>query len=145
MLESGVEVFGVLADDDDIDAVEARFHAGKIFDRAKVGVEIERLAERDVDAGCSTGDRGTHGTLERDFVAADGFEGALVEECTRIGDLVDRAAGCISAGFDLLPINVDACGLEDAFDGGRNLWADAFTGDQRDLVSHLSIVLYAMG
>ncbi len=51
------------------------------------------------------------------------------------------AAGCISAGFDLLPINIDASRFQDALHGGRNLGADAFTGDQRDFMSHSCIVL----
>jgi hypothetical protein len=36
-------------------------------------------------------------------------------------------------------------GVDDALGGGRNLWTDAFAGNQGDLVSHGCIVLYAMG
>src|SRR3984957_14570969 len=145
VLEARVEIFGIFANDHDIDAVEARFHAGEILDRAQVRIEVEGLSQRDVDAGCATGDRSAHGALERDFVAANGLNGAFVEQGSGIGHPILGAAGCIGAGFDLLPINVDACGFEDALVGGRNFRADAFAGDQRDLVSHGSIVLYAMG
>ena len=49
-LEARVEVFGVLADDDDVGAREAGLEARQAADGAEVRVEIERLPERDVDA-----------------------------------------------------------------------------------------------
>ena len=50
VLEPGVEVLGVLADDDEVDALEPALDAGQVLHRPQVGVEIERLAQPDVDA-----------------------------------------------------------------------------------------------
>ena len=50
VLEAGVQVLGVLADDDEIDALEARRHARQVPHRPQVGVEIQRLAQADVHA-----------------------------------------------------------------------------------------------
>ena len=46
VLDAGVEVLGVLADDDQVDVVEARAHAGVALARAHLAVEVELLAER---------------------------------------------------------------------------------------------------
>src|SRR5439155_795554 len=79
VLEAGVEVFGIFADDDDVDIFKARFEAGQIAHRAEIGVEVEGFAQRYVDAGRATGYGGGHGTLEGDAVAADGIDCGLVE------------------------------------------------------------------
>ena len=50
VLEAGVEILGVLADDDQVDALEPRVDAGQVPHRPQVRVEIERLAQPDVDA-----------------------------------------------------------------------------------------------
>ena len=91
VLQAGVEIFRIFAHDHDIDAIEARLHAGQIPHRAQVGVKIERLAQSDVDARSAASDGGAHGTLQRDFIAADGLESAFVEQRSRIGDPVLRA------------------------------------------------------
>ena len=68
VLEPGVEVLGVLADDDQVDAGEAARHARQVADRPQVRVEIERLAQADVDAGEAFADRRRHRPLQRDLV-----------------------------------------------------------------------------
>ena len=50
VLEAGVEILGVLAHDDQVDALEARVDAGQVPDRPQVRVQIERLAQPDVHA-----------------------------------------------------------------------------------------------
>ena len=44
MLDAGVESLGILADDDQVDVLIARFHTRQIFNRPQIGVEIESLA-----------------------------------------------------------------------------------------------------
>ena len=51
VLEPGIQVFGVLAHDDHVDALKSRRHARQVPHRPQVGVKIERLAQSDVDAG----------------------------------------------------------------------------------------------
>ena len=70
----GVEILGVLADDDQVDAGEAARHARQVPDRPQVGVEIERLAQADVHAREALADRRRHRSLQRDLVAADRVE-----------------------------------------------------------------------
>ena len=74
MLEARVEILGVLAHDDQIDVLEAARHAGQVLDRPQVGVEIERLAQPDVDAGEALADRRGHRPLQRDLVPLDRLE-----------------------------------------------------------------------
>ena len=50
VLDPGVEVLGVLAHDDDVDAAERRLHPRERPDRPQVRVEVEVLPQRDVDA-----------------------------------------------------------------------------------------------
>ncbi len=45
VLEPGVEVLGVLADDDEVDVLVARRHRRDVPHRPQVGVEVERLAQ----------------------------------------------------------------------------------------------------
>ena len=71
VLETRVQIFGVLAHDDEIDVLESRADVRKVRDRPQVRVQIERLAQPDVDAGKPFADRRRDGALQRDFVAAD--------------------------------------------------------------------------
>ena len=74
VLDAGVEVLGVLADDDEVDVLVARLEALDRPRRAEVGVQPERLAERDVDAPEALADRRRDRALERDLVAPDRLE-----------------------------------------------------------------------
>ena len=53
---------------------EAALHAGQVPHRPQVRVEIERLAQADVDAGEALADRRRDRALERDLVALDRVE-----------------------------------------------------------------------
>lgn len=136
VFEAGVKVFGVFANEDDVHVFKARFHAGKIFDGANVGVKIEGFAEADVDAGRAAGDGGTHRAFEGDAIAADGLDG-------RFGDELALFRGFVGAGLDLFPFDLYAGGLEDLASGGGDFRADTFAGDECDAVSHGGILLYA--
>ena len=50
VLEPRIEILGVLAHDDQVDALEPRVDAGQVPDRPQVRVQIQRLAQADVDA-----------------------------------------------------------------------------------------------
>ena len=74
VLEAGVQVFGVLAHDHEIDVLEARRDARQVPHRAQVRVQIERLAQADVHAREALADRRRHRPLEGDLVPADGVD-----------------------------------------------------------------------
>ena len=57
MLDAGIQALGIFADDDQVDAGIARRNVGQIANGAEVGVELELLAQRDVDAGKAAADR----------------------------------------------------------------------------------------
>ena len=128
VFQAGVEVFGVFADEDDVDVFEARFNAGKIFNGADVGVKIEGFAQAHVDAGGSAGDGGAHGAFEGDAITAHGFHGCFGDELALFG-------GFVGASLDFFPIDFGSGRFEDAARGGGHFRADAFAGDQRDFVS----------
>src|SRR6266568_167901 len=129
MLQSDVFSFGVFADDDEVDTGPFGFEAGKILDGAKVGEEVELLAEGDVDAFEATANGGGDGALERDLIAFDGL--AEIR-----GDVFAEDFKGFGAGGEALPLPLDAGGFEDADDGVRDFGADAVAGDQGYFVGH---------
>ena len=129
-LDAAVEVLVVLADDDEVDVLVARADARVALGGAEAGVEVEHLAEGDVNgaeaaaAGC--GDR----PLDGDLVLADRVEDLFGEDGAVL-------LGGVEAGFAVVPVEVDACGLQDADRRIHDLGADAVAGDDGDAVSHV--------
>ncbi len=74
VLDAGVEVLGVLADDDEIDVLVAGVEALHGARGSQVGVQVERLAEGHVDAAEPGTDGGRDRALERDLVALHRLE-----------------------------------------------------------------------
>ena len=107
VLDAGVQVLRVLAHDDDVDAVVAGADARVRLARAHARVELELVAERDVDRAEAGADRGRDRPLERDAVALDRLE-RLVGK---------RRAGLlhhVDPGLADVPVELDARRLEDA-------------------------------
>ena len=138
VLDAGVQVLGVLADDDQVDVLVARVEALHRAGRAEVGVQVERLAERDVDAAEAAADRGRDRALERDLVAPDRLEDVVRERRPVLRD------GRL-AGLDRLPFEADAGRIEDAGGRLRQLRTDAVAGDQGDSVGHAAILATRTG
>ena len=133
VLDAGVQVLGVLADDDQVDVVVAKVEALHRARRADVGVQVERLAERHVDAPEPATDRGRDRALERDVIAPDRLEDAVRERCP---ELLDRRL----TRHDRLPLEADAGRIEHAGGRLRQLRPDAVAGDQGDSVGHAAIL-----
>ena len=74
VLDAGVEVLGVLADDHEVHVLVARLEALHRAGRAQVRVQAEHLAERDVDAAEARADGRRDRALEGDLVAPDRLE-----------------------------------------------------------------------
>ena len=77
VLDPRVEVFGVLADDHEVDVVVARAHALVGLARTEAGVEAELVAQRDVDRAEPVADRRRDRPLQRDLVLLDRRERLL--------------------------------------------------------------------
>ncbi len=129
VLESRVEVLGVLTHDHEIDVLELRGHAGQVPDRSKVGIQVERLAEPYVDAREPMPDGRRHRSLERDLVAADRLE-ELVRE--RLAVLLEGDhARDVAVPFD----RYTRC-IEDSEDRFGDFRPDAVARDEGDGVFH---------
>ena len=90
VLDAGVQVLGVLADDDEVDVLVAGLETLDRARRAEVRVQAQRLAERDVDAPEALAYRRGDRPLQGDLVAADRLEDVLRERRPVLGH--DRLA-----------------------------------------------------
>src|SRR5262249_11593480 len=121
------------ADDDEIDAVEPGGDARKVRDRPEVRVELQRLAQADVDAREALTDGRRDRTLQRDAVSAD-----RVDERGR--ERLACALKCDHARVVALPVDRHAGGAENADDRRRHLGPDAVAGNERDGVGPSGIL-----
>src|SRR5205823_14145367 len=116
----------------EIDPVEAGGHARKIPDRTQVGVEIQRLAQADVDARKPFADRRRDRAFQRDLVAPDRFD--EIGWQWRAG-----LTQCEDAGIVSFPVDLDAGRFEHANDGVGHFRADAVAWNQRDGARHTTL------
>ena len=76
-LDAGVDVLGVLAEDDDVHQLgtrDRRRRAREVAHRPHAGVEVEHLAQRDVQAADAAADRRRQRPLDGDLVGLDRLE-----------------------------------------------------------------------
>ena len=130
VLDPGVEVFGVLADDDQVDFVETRSHARIGLARADLPVEVEALAEGDVHGPEADSDRCRDRPLEGNAGLANRVEDLVGQRIAAV--FVHDVRACLSN----VPVEVDARRLEDAAGGLRQLGAGSVAWDQNHLVGH---------
>ena len=131
VLDPGVEVLGVLADDDQVDVVEAGAHALVRLARPHLRVHVELLAQADVDGAEAAADRGRDRPLQRGAVLADRVE--RVARRQRVAAVLLHHVG---AGVLDVPVELDAGRLEDAAGRLGQLGARAVAGDQCHAVRH---------
>ena len=77
VFEAAVEVFGILADDDEVNVFVARLDALERFNRPQVGIQIERFSEPHVGADEACADGSHNRPFERDLGAFDRFKEVL--------------------------------------------------------------------
>jgi hypothetical protein len=121
----------VLADDHEVDVlpVEDRAHALVLLAGTQARVEVELLAQRDVDRAEARADGSRDRTLDGDLVLLDRLEDAVGEG--RALGLVD-----VSAGLLPVPLELDAGGFEHFRGRIRDLGAGAVPADEGDSVGH---------
>ena len=132
-LDAGVNVLGILAEDDDVEQFgmpDRGRDAGKVVHGAPADVEVEELAEGDVQAADAAADGRGEGALDGDVVLADGVEGLLREP------VVDSFEGFL-AGERLDPVDGAAAvvgaldgGVEDGAGGAPDIGANAVAFDE---------------
>ena len=128
ILDAAVEAFGVFADDHHVDPVEPRLDAGEVADGANGGVQVQLLAELDVDALKPFANGRGNRSFQRDLVRLDGGQRALGQ------DGIEPLLQGGGAGGQLNPLDAEARRFEHAPGGTGNFGADAVAGDQYDRV-----------
>ena len=131
VLQAGVEVLGVLAEDGDVEReiVEARLEAGQRDDGAEVDVQPEFLAQGDVDALVAAADGGGGGALQPDARHFERSENVVGQQLALLGQGA-------RAGIDAFPFDAGAGRLHRARSRIGHFGPDAVAGNQRDLMSH---------
>jgi hypothetical protein len=122
VLETRVLALGVLTDDAKVDVLVARLVAGDVLEEDDGSVDVEFLAESDVE-GAVTGslDGRVEDTLETELVALEGSDG-LAQKFLGV-DVARLDTGDV----DLLPLNGNVVCLEDLLDRLGDLSTDTVT------------------
>ena len=131
-LVAGVDVLGVLPEDDHVDQLgvqHRRGDAGEPAHRAQADVEVEDLAQRHVERADAAADRRGQRALDPDQVLPEGLDRLVGQPAA---GLVER----LLAGQDLLPgdrVAVLGGGrIEDQLGGGPDVDAGAVALDEGD-------------
>lgn len=107
VFKTRVLTLGVFSNQNHVNSVESGLDSGNVLDQNQGGVDVEFTTEGDVEgsvAGLFNG--GVEDTLETNLGALEGVDG-----------LVDALGGVADTGdLDLLPVDGDVLGLEDALD-----------------------------
>ena len=130
VLDARVEVLGRLADDHEVDVLVARTDARVALARPHLAVEVEALAEGDVDRAEAAADGGRDRPLQRDAALANCIQNLIGQRVSAV--LIHDVAAC---ELDV-PFEVDAGRLEDPARRLAQLGAGPVAGDQGDSVSH---------
>ena len=99
VLDAGVDVLGVLAEDDHVGQLgllHRRGDAGEVLHRPEADVEVEDLPQGDVERADAAADGRGQRALDADQVGAEGVEGLVGQP---VAGLVER----LFAGEDLFP------------------------------------------
>jgi hypothetical protein len=131
VLETGVLALGVLTNDAEVDVLVARLVARDVLEEDDGGVDVELLAEGDVEGAVAGAlDGRVKDTLETELVALEGSN-RLAEELLRVD-----AARLDTGDVDLLPLNRNIVRLEDLLDRLGDLSTDTVTCALFNITSH---------
>jgi hypothetical protein len=122
VLEARVFALGVLTNNADVDVLVARLVAGNVLEEDNGSVDIELLAESDVEGAVAGAlDGRVEDTLETELVALERGNG-FAEELLRV-----HVARLDTRDVDLLPLDGHVVGLEDGLDRLSDLGTDTVT------------------
>lgn len=122
VLETRVLALGVLTDDAEVDVLVARLVARDVLEEDNGGIDVELLAESDVEGAVAGALNGSvEDTLETKLVA--------LERCNRLAEELLRVdvARVDTRDIDLLPLNRHVVRLEDLLDRLGDLSTDTIT------------------
>ena len=129
MFDAGIKPFGILAHDHQVDVLITRFDPGQILDRPQIGIEIESLAQLDIDAAKSFAHRRRHRPFESDL--------GLVERIhQRPRDGRPMFFQSLGAGQMGIPINFCAGGFDDFQCRLDYFGTDPIARNQRNFMRH---------
>lgn len=120
MLKASVLALGVLANDDNVDIVVASGEAGEIKTMDEGSVEIEVLAQEDIEGADASADGGSEATLETNLVLLDGLDDLRWDGVHVAVDMV------------LFKIKRGVHRVHDLFDGAGDEWTDSITRNESD-------------
>ncbi len=141
-LDAGVDVLGVLAEDHDVHqlgALHRRGHALEVADRAHAGIEVQHLAQRDVEAADAAADRRRQRSLDGDLVQPARPRACRSGATRRSCSLAFSPAGTSNHSIVFLPPNaLFNGGVEHADAGAPDVGPGAVTFDVRNdrIVGH---------
>jgi hypothetical protein len=122
VLKARVLALGVLTDDAEVDVLVARLVAGDVLEEDNGGVDVELLAESDVEGAVAGAlDGRVEDTLETELVALERGDG-LAEELLGVD-----VARVDTRDINLLPLNGHIVRLEDLLDRLGDLSTDSVT------------------
>jgi hypothetical protein len=130
VLDPCVEILGRLAHDHDVDVLVARADARVALAGPDLAIEVEALAEGDVDRAEPSADRGRDRPLQRDPALANRVENVVGKRVAAV--LLHHVA----AGQLDVPGELDSGRLEHAARGLGQLGTGAVAGDEGDSVGH---------
>jgi hypothetical protein len=132
VLNARVLALSILSDDHDVDVVIRGLDAGDGARRPHVGVEVELLAQRQVERHVTLSDGGGKRALEGEASRLDGLEDVATKQRGETA-LLGGSGGHLHG----LPRHGDLRGSEDLHHSLRNFFTDAIAGDERNgLVLH---------
>jgi hypothetical protein len=130
VLDPRVQILGRFADDDQVDVLVPRADALVALARPHLAVEVERLAQRDVDRPEAAADRRGDRALEGDAGALDRVENVLGQRVAAV------ALHHVCARVLDVPLELDAGRLEHSPGRFRQLRPGSIAGDECHLVGH---------
>jgi hypothetical protein len=138
VLETRVLALGVLTDDTEVDVLVTCLVAGDVLEQDDGGVDVEFLAESDVEGAVARSlDGSVEDTLETELVALERGNG-FAEELLGV-DVASLDTGDV----DLLPLNGNVVCLEDLLDRLGDLSTDTVTCALFNIISTSGAVIAA--
>src|ERR1700674_1041456 len=133
--DSGVNVFCVLAEDDNVHALgmlHGRRHTGVVLHRTHAAVEIENLAQGDVEGADAASDGRGQRTFDGDAEFADGADGVVWKPILKASLGLLSGKNFVPGNGALTLIRLFDSGIEDADGGFPNIAARAIAFDERN-------------